>query len=371
MKDKLKDRVLLKTLLIPALLYKRIHKPLWLLSSRFDEADGNALALYKWSQKQNLDRKLLFVVDKNNPQFEKGMIPWGSLKHFFYALVCEAVLFDADNCNDFCFNTKEELGIKEYRVFLQHGVIVSYIPGYIREATSFDLFMCSLKKEFFYLRDVYGYSENSLALTGLARHDDLISSAKDDKYIFVAPTWRNYFKDISEEEFVSSDYFKKWNSLLEKIVVFAKSNHLKVRFQLHYMIKRFQKCFINYDEIIYSKTDSIHELIRDCSLMITDYSSMSIDAALIHKSIIYYQFDYNDYRSKHQGQGYFDYEQDGFGPVVSDEEAVLETTKNLWTGNHFWTEETYVNRSNHFFEFFDTDNCQRNYDAVKGMIDNQ
>ena len=44
--------------LLPAMIYRRLGKPVWLFSSRLDESDGNALALYRWMKKKKCDEKV-------------------------------------------------------------------------------------------------------------------------------------------------------------------------------------------------------------------------------------------------------------------------------------------------------------------------
>ena len=296
------------------------------------------------------------------------MIPWGSLKHLFYSLVSEAVLFDAENCNDISHGFKRRSGLNEYKIFLQHGVIVSFIPGYVYSETTFDLVICSNRQELKYLKTIYKYPGSCIALAGLARHDDLIKNRKDKRFIFVAPTWRKNLEKLSEAEFVRTEYFLRWNSLLSEINEFAKEKGLKVGFRLHYMFDRFHSVFTGWEDNAYRDTDSIHEMIRDCSILITDYSSVSIDAALIRKPVLYYQFDYSDYRKYHQSEGYFDYSRDGFGDVAVNEDVLMDKLRELWTGDSFTERKEYWDRSGAFFEYHDMNNCQRNYDAVREYI---
>ena len=362
--------LILGIMFLPAMIYKCLGKPIWLFSSRLDEPDGNALALYHWIKNKKSKEKVYFVLDNSSPRFSPDMVKWGSFKHLFYSLVCEAVLFDAENCNDISHNFKRKMHLKEYKCFLQHGVIVSFIPGYIYSETTFDLVVCTNWRELMYLRDVYKYPEYRLALTGLARHDDLIRNKKDNRYIFIAPTWRKNLNGLTEEDFVKTEYYIRWNSLLKRINEFAKEIKMKIRFKLHYMFTGFQSSFMGWEDNGYFETESVHELIRDCSLLITDYSSVSTDAALIHKPVLYYQFDYADYRNFHQSEGYFDYLKDGFGTIVKDENSLMNKVREMWTGGSFINEEKYILRSDSFFEYHDKNNCQRNYDAIRQYIQN-
>ena len=58
----------------------------------------------------------------------------------------------------------------------------------------------------------------------------------------------------------------------------------------------------------------------------TDYSSVAFNAAYIDAPVVYFQFDRDAVLAgQHIGRaGYFDYERDGFGPVVTTAEAAIE-----------------------------------------------
>lgn len=62
-----------------------------------------------------------------------------------------------------------------------------------------------------------------------------------------------------------------------------------------------------------SKTHDVQQLLLDCALLITDYSSVFFDVAYLEKPELYYQFDEAEFRQYHYKQGYFDYRRDGFG----------------------------------------------------------
>jgi CDP-glycerol glycerophosphotransferase (TagB/SpsB family) len=86
--------------------------------------------------------------------------------------------------------------------------------------------------------------------------------------------------------------------------------------------------------------------------MITDYSSVAFDFGYMNKSVIYYQFDYDEYREKQLQEGYYKYETDGFGPVCKSLDDVLSNLK-------------YTNNDNNFFERKDNNNSKRLYDYLK------
>ena len=54
------------------------------------------------------------------------------------------------------------------------------------------------------------------------------------------------------------------------------------------------------------------------------YEGIAFDFAYMNKPLIYYHFDYHEYRKKQHPEGYFKYENDGFGPIVETKEKLCE-----------------------------------------------
>ncbi len=64
----------------------------------------------------------------------------------------------------------------------------------------------------------------------------------------------------------------------------------------------------------------MQDLFASASILITDYSSLGMEVALIGLPVVYYQFMENpSLLGLHTWtKGYFEYERDGFGPVASN-----------------------------------------------------
>ncbi|MBR2588338.1 MAG: CDP-glycerol glycerophosphotransferase family protein [Bacilli bacterium] len=87
------------------------------------------------------------------------------------------------------------------------------------------------------------------------------------------------------------------------------------------------------------------------------------------KPSIYYQFDYEEYRKSHYGEGYFSYEKDGFGPVCYNELAVIKNIK-LFAEKDFMIDEKMRKKIEKFFSIRDKNNCKRIYEEIIKLIDN-
>jgi CDP-glycerol glycerophosphotransferase (TagB/SpsB family) len=106
------------------------------------------------------------------------------------------------------------------------------------------------------------------------------------------------------------------------------------------------------------------------SLLITDYSSVFFDVAYMNKPIVFYHFDYDEFRQKHLSEGYFSYEKDGMGPIAHDEKELIDLILDSYSDQGFYTKDRYVERTKRFFPLQDADNCQRIYDEIKSVEKN-
>ena len=110
----------------------------------------------------------------------------------------------------------------------------------------------------------------------------------------------------------------------------------------------------------------VQELLMRCCLLITDYSSVFFDAGYMEKPVIYYQFDMEEFRKFHYQEGYFSYEEHGFGPVVQTEDALVDAVKEA-AGNSFRMRKKYLDRLEAFYPVRDELNCERTYQILCRM----
>jgi tRNA threonylcarbamoyl adenosine modification protein YeaZ len=72
--------------------------------------------------------------------------------------------------------------------------------------------------------------------------------------------------------------------------------------------------------------DEYRDVYARSNLILTDYSSSIFDFVYLRKPIFYTQFDKEDFiKGEHAYvPGYFDYERDGFGPVITDKDKLVD-----------------------------------------------
>uniref|UniRef100_UPI00055AF27F CDP-glycerol glycerophosphotransferase family protein n=1 Tax=Butyrivibrio sp. AE3009 TaxID=1280666 RepID=UPI00055AF27F len=114
------------------------------------------------------------------------------------------------------------------------------------------------------------------------------------------------------------------------------------------------------------------KMYSEAELIVTDYSSAIFDFAYLRKSIIYYQFDGDEYYQNNPftKKGFFDYEKDGFGPVVKDY-SILTNMLIEMADKGCALDEVYRERMDRIFAFNDKNSCERTYKKIVELLSNK
>ena len=141
------------------------------------------------------------------------------------------------------------------------------------------------------------------------------------KVILYAPTWReNQHLPGEGYQFQLPVDFKRWREVL--------GDEYVILFRAHYFISN-SFDFVAFSGFVYdvSQMDDINPLYLAADVLITDYSSVFFDYANLRRPILFFMYDYEQY--KHEMRDfYFDIHMLP-GPVLMDQEEVLKTLKNL------------------------------------------
>ncbi len=369
---------------LPIALIKRItRKDLWLICDNGNEADDNGFVFFDYLSENHPEQDAVFAVSKNSPDRKKvealgKTVNYGSLFHWIFYLTAKVNISSqkSGKPNYAVCHLLEVYGIlKNNRVFLQHGIILTDINFLHYKNTKMSMFITSTRREYEFVKNNYGYPEGSVVLTGQPRLDRLHSTETVRGRILIMPTWRKWigedsFSDKSSDlSFLKTEYFRRWNGLINnrKLAEICEKYDLEVFFYLHREAGRFLKHFSAYNNRIklcrYSDI-SPAELLISSQYLITDYSSIQTDFAYMKKPLAYYHFDYERYTKEHYQKGYFSYDKDGFGPVFSSEKSLLEALEKS-ADEGFKNHPRYLSRAEEFFIPYDTKNCERTYSKIK------
>ena len=361
----------------------------WLFMDRAEQADDNAEHLYRYIQKHYPSDKIYFLLNQNSHD-------WPRLKKEGFKLInyrskaCNSAIKSCDKFISshtsthqkiYCFNKLKITTPSSAKfVFLQHGIIKDNLSKWLN-SSDIDLFITSTKEEFNSIisdKTGYRYTKNEVALTGLPRHDCLLeTNIATEKLILVMPTWRQkingkkltQLKSIDnklKQLFFNSDYFRLWSSFLNSPLLkqLVEKNNYKVIFFPHFACQALKSNFNipNYIQIYHHQ---IQPLFKQSAILITDYSSVAFEMAMLNKPVIYYQFDYEQalqQQSIHP-KGYFNYEKQGFGPVATNEDSLIDHLSILLNNRN--RDNIYKERGDKTLLFKDKKCCQRVYDLLK------
>lgn len=360
---------------VAMLCYRNRH--IHIFAERGTDARDNGYYMYRFYRVNHPELESYYVITKDSPDRYKianfgNAINYRSLKHYLLFIAAEyKISTHIMGCSphiDFYSRFADKLRIKGYRIFLQHGVISNDLPALYSQKTNLNVFICGAKPEFDFISETFGYHNDEVKYTGLARYDGL-HDINLKKQILCMPTWRKYLKYDSAVKIEDSEYVRVWNSLLNhpKLISALRENNMQLIFYPHYELQKHISIFkSDFDEVLIAKFKDydVQQLLKESQLLITDYSSIFYDFAYMEKPMLYFHFDNERYFNEHYTKGYFDYETMGFGPVLFNENDVVEKII-MYLKTNFEIEPKYKERMNTFFPLHDKQNCQRIYTEIE------
>lgn len=373
--------------IVPAMILRLFRKDLWVLCDTKNEARDNAYWLFRYITEQVPGQDVCFAIDRKSPDYERvkdlgEVVQFGSLKHWIYYLAASKNVSSQKmgKPNAAICYVLEVYGIlKNKRAFLQHGIITADLSFLYYEHTKMRLFVTSTQAEWQYVNDTYHYPKGYVQKLGLCRFDRLHEGEKNPKQILFMPTWRMYIRnnltdDREEkrtEQFMQTTYYRYWENLLTHrgLCELLEEKDLHVVFYPHREMERFLSCFhVQSDRIRIASwpKDDVQQLLMESAFLVTDFSSVAMDFAYMKKPLLYYQFDNEEFRKNHHGVGYFDFEKEGFGPVVMTPDEVVNILGEA-AESEFSNPKKYVDRHAQYFDLWDDQNCKRNYEAIKAL----
>lgn len=165
-----------------------------------------------------------------------------------------------------------------------------------------------------------GYPRNDYLINNnkqenINRIKESIGIPKDKKLILYAPTWRDKFSfDLP----LSLTNLKK--ELCEEYFIIVR---------LHYLVTKTTE-LIGHENFIknVSSYNDISDLYLISDILITDYSSVFFDYAVLQRPMIFYCYDLDEYKNDLRGF-YFDFENNAPGPIVQTTDELIDAIKHI------------------------------------------
>lgn len=318
----------------------KVNKKKILFESGRDLVDGSPRAIYAYI-KENCpdDFKTVWLVTRKTDvsNIKPGEYAYYRTLKGFYFMVTAKYWIRSESLGNIIKKKKNQVYIQAW-----HGHGAFKKMGYdvndamerppMEHVKEWDYYIASDPLDEKVLISSSGYNKKTVML-GAACTDEILKLSKDvnkinvikqklgirkedfdKKIIFYAPTFRD------------SDLNKK--SLKLPISCLAKIKDAVILIRLHPLIKELIDDSIFKDNVINAcKYPDASEILAVADVLITDYSSITYEYAILNRPIIFYDYDLDFYL---QERGlYIDVHKDLPGPVVYDEETLYSTLENI------------------------------------------
>ncbi len=362
----------------------------WLFMDREDKADDNAEHLYRFVAKADPSREIYFVLKRGStdwPRLQRDgfrLVEFRSTRH--RRLIESAALLLSSHIDHHVLHPFPGLaydGTGLHYVFLQHGVTQNDLSLWLN-SKPISMMICATRQEHASVvsdRSNYLLTTREAILTGFPRHDALLARATTSRHVLIMPTWRRYLTDEHDRigmrrgkigGFGDSTYARHWRSILRstRLRDVAETAGVAIVFCAHpnmamYLDDLDAPAWVSMVSSL--AVPSIQALVAEAAVVVTDYSSIAFEAAYIDRPVVYYQFDAIEASSGQHvfTKGYFDYENDGFGPVCQTGDAAISAIGAALAGTESLD---YQRRRQETFPFRDGRNCERVYNAVLDLL---
>ncbi len=371
----------------------------WVLMDRVHDADDNAERLFRYLRDTRPDINAWFVLERGTPDWQRlerdgygsRLVPHGGVLWRLVMLNCRHLISshaDAPVHRPPAIMRMKPTPQWKY-TFLQHGVIKDDLSRWLNPK-KVDLFVTSTPQE---QRSIAGdgthyvYTTREAKMTGLARFDRLRELGQAvplerRRWILVCPTWRYWLtpplavgsqRREVHDGFFDSEYVREWTAFLadERLHALAEKHDLSIGFLPHPNIQPAlarMRLPAHVHALTFAGQD-VQQMIADAALMVTDYSSMSYNAAYLDRPVVYFQFDAELVNGgAHVGRpGYFDYTRDGFGPVTRTVEETVGEVVTIADEQGLLPAADYQRRIDASFPQRDGRCCERTVAAIEAM----
>lgn len=251
-----------------------------------------------------------------------------SFKYFIVSLKCKYWIT--------CVNIERSLRYKKRKqVYLNtgHGITIKTCGNDAKGRKDYNFkhvnYFCISSE---YERNIYinafKLKPNCIIPTGLPRNEELFSCGRDEvlhlkkklniplnkKVVLYAPTWRDSNDGGKSYSIAPPIDLEKWRRLLENEYIVLFRSHPYTNKQLN----------IVYDDCIrdYSSYDNVNDLLKISDYLISDYSAIIFDFAILEKPIICFAYDYEKYKQERGLE--LDLKTEMPNGIVENEDALLD-----------------------------------------------
>lgn len=350
-----------------------LSNDVWLIGERPDTAQDTGYHFFKYCRTRYPDQPVYYAIAKDskdlkNIQHLGNVLLSGSPEHFEIASKAKVLI----GSHDFDYFLPYK-GIQSphykytIKIFLQHGVLgrkkVEYDSKFYKYP--FDVYCVSSTSEQQMVMEQQGYTDDVVRVTGLSRFDELLKNHQPKREILLIPTWREWLN--TTEILIQSEYFKRYTGLLQnpRLVELLHKHDLRLNFYPHYRMQQFFEEFgAEFDsriQLMQLGEKNVQDLLKDNSLMITDFSSVSFDFTYLSKPVVYYHFDRDSF---FKGGMMRPFDETFLGDVATEEEELIGIIEQHVMNGFIENEDVKLKKSL-VFDYVDQNNCDRVYNEIQ------
>lgn len=358
-------------------------KDYWIIGEKPLEARNNGWLFFCYLRKNHPEINAFYILDKDSTDYEKAIsfdsdriLLFKSKKYIQYLLKAKVIL--TTQAPYHIYPTRNPLWfdiIGARRVLLQNNVLglqsfkQSY--GFSTKVFKNDLFLVSSKHEKRYAIDTLGYPEQQLALSGLARFDQLLS--KDSSIQL-----QNQLLFFPAEQEIGLQYqTESTKRTAERFIAVIKHKDFKefiATYDLdvlialpHAMVGYFDQLIELGCSVVLQDQTELLPLLSESKVFVTDYHPLAFDFSFLSKPVCFFQPEVHGPDIKASQSMNDLYSNELPGEVTTNENDLIYLLNQLGQ-NDFKMSHRNRQKADALLEYSDTQSNLRIYDAVSNLL---
>ena len=289
----------------------------------------NPLSVYEELRHQKIPVDVVFLSNNRSFKVDAPIYNYNSLQGIFHLATAKQVI--ADNYYALLAVTNFKPDVKVTQIWHAAGAIKRFgavdpanktrkpraLRRFERVYRRFDFFVVGSDFMGRIFKKAYLATDEKLLKTGVPRTDFFFNHEFqprfiEKKIILYAPTFRRY-NDQNDDFRLEVEKMKK---VLAKDYVLVVKSHPAAQMNF------------TTDDFVFNYSDrDINELMMAADVLITDYSSLPMEFALLGRPMIFYAYDLENYEQEH---GFWEpYRPSVPGPIVTNTEEIIAAIQNL------------------------------------------
>ena len=350
-------------------------------ASRYEESASVVFAKLMKRDAKNV----FYVIDKNSPDYEKiptayrkHVIAKHSFKHLVHFFASHRFIGTETLGHAIQLRCANRLVLRklsarnlEY-IFLQHGVMYMISldsdqrTGFYKQDYKKHKVVVSSKLEADHFIKYAGFKRKDLWVTGLAKFDQSQHDTDADK-IVIMPTWRRWEANLAATDFTATEYYRMIRKMIKNVPKELRKKLIVMPHPL--MLKALESAPKNPLCKYLPKGKWTYDgVLRECRLLITDYSSVAYDAFYRGANVIFCWGEKKHCMKRYGENAHLMLTKKlAFGPVCKNYDELSAAITEIYGTKQA---RRYINRYRKIVKYHDNHNANRVVRRIikEGMI---